>query len=79
MPTYSFIDTESGKEFTDFMSMSEKENFLKENPHIKQTILTAPPVCDPTRVGVRSKPDDGFRDVLKKIKGKHYKSNINTF
>lgn len=79
MPTYSFINTETDEEFTEFMSMSEKENYLKENPHIKQTLLTAPPVCDPTRIGVTSKPDNGFRDVLKKIKSSHYKSNINTF
>ncbi len=79
MPTYSFIDTNSDKEFTEFMSMTEKEEFLKANPHIQQTLLTAPPVCDPTRIGVTSKPDNGFRDVLKNIKSKHYKSNINTF
>ena len=29
--------------------------------------------------GINNKPDQGFRDVLKKVKGAHYKSTIDTF
>jgi hypothetical protein len=79
MPTYTFINTENDEEFSEFMSMSERDDYLRNNPHIKQTILSATPLCDPTRVGVRTKPDSGFRDVLQNIKGKFHKSNINTF
>jgi len=79
MPTYTFLNKKTKKEFSLFMSMSEKDVYLNDNPDTIQTLLAATPVCDPTNVGVRSKPDDGFRDVLKKIKGSHYKSNINTF
>lgn len=79
MPTYTFINKETNEEFSEFMSMSERDEYLHNNPHIQQTLLSAPPLCDPTRVGVRTKPDSGFRDVLHKIKGNFYKSNINTF
>ena len=38
MPTYSFINTKTKEEFTDFMSMSEKDKYLKKNKHIKQIL-----------------------------------------
>lgn len=78
MPVYTFKDNITGKVWDDFMSISERDKFLEDHPHIEQGLAT-PALCDPTRVGVRSKPDSGFRDVLKKIKSKHSRSNINTF
>jgi len=38
MPTYDFEDTKTGKVFTDFMSISEKEKYLKKNKHIRQCL-----------------------------------------
>ena len=38
MPTYDFEDTKTGKQFTEFMSMSEKDKYLKKNKHIKQCL-----------------------------------------
>ena len=38
MPIYDFINTKTGKEFTDMMSIAEKEEYLKKNKHIKQGI-----------------------------------------
>ena len=35
MPTYSFRNTKTGKEYEEFMSISERETLLKENPEIK--------------------------------------------
>ena len=40
MPTYSFLNTKTGKEFTELMGISEKEKYLKKNKHIKQQITT---------------------------------------
>lgn len=77
MPIYNFRNNETGEEFQDMMSMSELDKYLEENKHITQ-MLSAPAIVDPTRVGLR-KPDSGFRDVLKKIKSKHIRSNINTW
>lgn len=79
MPTYTFINNKTQEEFSLFMSMSEKDTYLIDNPDVTQTLLAANPVCDPTRVGISSKPDDGFRDVLRNMKKKHLHSTINTF
>jgi hypothetical protein len=57
------------------MSISAKEEYLKENPHIVQEIFhTCASQGDPFRLGIR-KPDQGFKDILKNIKKVH-KSTI---
>lgn len=66
MPTYSFKDRDTGLEFEKFMSISAREKFLKDNPHVEPVINGAPMVADPVRVGVR-KSDSGFKEVLQKI------------
>lgn len=65
MPTYSFKNTETNEEFDKFMSISSREEYLKENPHI-QPVITAVALVDPVRIGVRKK-DSGFKEVLQKI------------
>lgn len=77
MPTYSFKDENTLEEFEKVMSNSERELFLEEHPHIKQTFKKFPGVVDPVRVGVK-RPDDNFRDVLKKAKI-HKHNTINDF
>ena len=39
MPTYTFYDEKTGKEWDDMMPNSERETYLKENPHITQVPL----------------------------------------
>ena len=58
------------------MTISQKEVYLLENPHIIQT-LAAPGFGDPTRLGIR-KVDDGFNDILKHVKKSHLHSKVNT-
>ena len=72
MPTYSFKNTKTGKEYEDFMSISERETLLKENPEIEPMLTTATIVSGVD--GLR-KPDGGFRDILRNIKKKHKGSN----
>lgn len=79
MPTYTFVNKKT-KEVVDtkFMSISEGEEYLKENPEL-EILPGAPSIGDSWRLG-RIKPPDAFRDVLrrmKKIAGP--KSDINTF
>lgn len=76
MPTYKFKDTKTKKTWTEFMGISEAETFLSENPHVERLVHGSPAVI---RFGGNQKPDSGFRDVLKEVKKKHRKSNINTF
>lgn len=79
MPTYRFLNTETNEEYDLFMSMTELDNYIRENNNVKQLLTTPTPTCDPTRVGVTTKPDSNFRDVLKNIKSKFHKSTINTY
>lgn len=79
MPTYMFRNKQTDEQWEDFMGISECEKYLEDNPFIERLVNGAPMICDPTRVGVHSKPDNGFRDVLRNIKSKHRGSNINTF
>lgn len=41
MPTYSFRDKNTGEEFDAFMSISELDKFLEDNPHLEK-LLSAP-------------------------------------
>lgn len=77
MPTYSFRNKETLEEFDRSMSNSDRELFLSENPNIQQIFKVFPGVVDSVRVGVR-RPDDNFRDVLKKAKV-HKHNTINDF
>jgi len=75
MPTYKFFDKTRKKEFTVDMSISERDKYLKENPHIEQLVFGAPMIG--YRIGSH-KIDSGFRDVLKEVKKKHRGSTIDT-
>ena len=70
MPTYTFFDTQAGVEYDDFMSISEKEDYLKKNPHIEQ-LLDAPAMVHDHVMGVGPKNDEGFKDVMRGIASKH--------
>lgn len=77
MANYTFLNKETNEEFDISMPISELDTYKESNPHVQQ-LLTGMRLGDPTRLGLR-KPDSGFRDVLKKIKSSHYKSNVNTW
>lgn len=80
MPTYKFLNNDTGEEHEDFMSISALDEYLKTNPHITQLVNGAPMITSGRGLG---KPDSGFRDLLKDMKKKHSKgitrSTINTF
>jgi hypothetical protein len=78
MPYYKFLNKETNEEIVEFMTISERDKFLEDNKHMEQMVHGFPGMADPTRLGLH-KPDDSFRDVLKTIKSKHRKSNINTW
>ena len=64
MPTYVFEDKLTGKQFEEFLTMGEKEEFLKGNPDYKQ-VLTAPNVIS----GIRPSTGKlgGFKEVLQRV------------
>lgn len=76
MPLYDFVDNKTGKEFSETMKIAEKEQYLLDNPHIQQIFIGVPPLIDPVRLGIR-KIDNGFKEVLQKIKSRAPGSNLN--
>jgi hypothetical protein len=76
MPTYDFINTETGEEFEDLMSISSLEKFLKDNPHIRQKISRPMIVSD---VGDQIKVDDGFREAVSRVKETYKINNIKSY
>lgn len=83
MPTYAFLNNDTGEEYTEFMTISQLDEYLRENPNVTQLVHGAPMIGTNTVVGKSSKPDGGFRDLLKDMKKKHSRgitrSTINTF
>jgi hypothetical protein len=76
MPSYTFYDESSGIEWTEFLSMNEREKFLKENKHIRQAVVPVAVVGDHV-MGVGPKTDSGFEDRMSQIANAHpsrYKS-----
>ena len=64
MPTYVFKDKLTGDQFEKFLSISEREQFLKDNPDCK-SVLTAPNIISGARVGTGKL--GGFKEVLQKV------------
>jgi len=70
MPTYTFYDEKSGIEWEEFLSMSEREKFLKKNKHIRQIIQPVAIVGDHV-MGVGPKTDGGFNENMQRIAAAH--------
>ena len=70
MPNYTFEDTETGEYFIEFMPMNSKEQFLKDNPHIRFVFV---PVGLPGDhlMGVGPKPDNGWNENMQRIAEAH--------
>ena len=72
MPIYIFKNTKTNEVEEKFLSMSEREEYLKDNPDIKQV---------PTPINIVGgvggiKTDNGFNEVLSKISEAHPKSAL---
>lgn len=65
MPTYNFENTETGEITQMVMKISERDTYLEENPNLKPIMLSAPGTVKAT--GDRTKPSNGFKEVLSKI------------
>lgn len=75
MPTYDFRDKNTGEITERIMKISEREQFLQDNPHLEQVLLHAPQVnADPIGSNRHGK---AFREVLNKIHSKTPGSTLN--
>ena len=66
MPIYTFYDEASGIQWDDMMSISEKEDFLKNNQQITQVPVAVAIVGDHI-MGVGPKVDGGFTERMQQI------------
>jgi len=73
MPTYTFYNNQTGEQFDALMKISEREDYLITNPHIKQ-VVTAPALV--TGVTTTNKVPDGFKEVLSKVSEAHPASPV---
>ena len=71
MPTYDFINTHTGEEWTEMMSIAEMESLLEGNPEIRQAWKTAPAVAGDHIMGVGPKTDGGFNERMEQIADSH--------
>ena len=83
MPTYLFRDRNTNEQWEEFMGISAADKYLEANPHIERMINGFPMTSSSAMGASKTKPDDGFRDVLREIKKKSQqgitRSSINTF
>ena len=65
MPTYDFENTETGEVFEEMMSISAREQYLKDNPHIRQLVSGINIVSGVA--GKSYRQDSGWKDNLSRI------------
>jgi hypothetical protein len=82
VPTYKFRDEKTKKVWEEWMGIAECDAFLEANKHITQMVHGCPMIVSGVS-SKRSKPDDGFRDMLRSIKKSNSRgvsrSTVNTF
>ena len=64
MPTYDFLNKETGEITEHVMRISELDAFKEANPHLQQTYTKAPAFAGDH---ITLKKDNGFKEVLQKI------------
>ena len=67
MPTYTFENTKTGKVYDEYMSISERETYLEQNPHIKQLINKINIVSGTGGI----KADSGWKENMSRIAEAH--------
>jgi len=76
MPTYKFRNTETNEEFEEFMSIRALDEYLLENPQLRQMPI---PVKVLHERGTNLKVDDGYRELLAHIKDRYKVNNIKDY
>lgn len=76
MPNYQYEDINTGERHYKLSSWDESNEYLEENPHLKR-VIGAPRIVG--GVGTNMKVDDGFREVISKVKEKYTVNNIKDY
>jgi len=75
MPTYEFKDKETGETSEVFLKLSDKDQFQKDNPNLKQ-IIGAPNMITRRDGDVLKKAGAGWNEVLQKVGEAHPGSEV---
>ena len=75
MPTYDILNTETDEVEEVFMSISEKEKYLKDNPHLRQTFTKVASIVSGT-ISAGNVDNHGFKEVLQKVGEAHPGSEV---
>ena len=70
MPTYTFFDEDTEETFDMFLSMDEREKYLKGNYQIRQ-VPVAVAIAGDHIMGVGPKVDGGFNERMEQIANSH--------
>lgn len=73
-PTYTFINKKTKNEWNEFLSISECDKFLEDNPEVEIVISARAFIS-----GINNKPDEGFREILRTIKKANPTGKCETF
>ena len=69
MPTYTFYNKKTKKEYDDMMSISEMEDYLSKNKHITQVLQPINIVAGVS--GLTHKNDQGWKENMSRIAEAH--------
>lgn len=76
MPNYEYENTETGERHYNFSSYEESKVYLEENPQLRR-VIGAPNFVG--SIGSSVKVDDGFKEVLSKVKDTYTINNIKDY
>ena len=74
MPVYTFLNKKTNEEFTEMMTISDMEKFLKDNPDITQ-VFNSLNIIGGVQ-GISHKTDGGWKDNLSRIAEAHPNSPL---
>lgn len=74
MPTFLFLNNDTGEFFEDFLTNSKKEKLLASNPHINQ--VPTPFAITSMEGNYYSKTDNTWSEVLSKVAEAHPESTV---
>lgn len=75
MPVYTFENTRTNEQWTETLSIAERDAFLENHPNVRQLIVSPPNFASSERLGIK-KPDSEFRNMLSYIKKRNPGSTI---
>ena len=75
MPTYTFMNSESGMEYDETMLISEYDEYMKNNPKVERVYQPVAIAGDHV-MGVGPKNDAEFTEKMQRVAAAHHNSAV---